>query len=121
MNPKTGFCPGVSSLKAVWAALPEVALPVCQHKGWCVCGLCWARNTGPAECALQGPEPRPGYLFFSLPRRGTVVTGGEGRSELNSFGGDVSFLGFFTIFWLCIPLAINPPYMVSTWDQSGAW
>jgi hypothetical protein len=35
-----------------------------------------------------------------LPRTGTVVWGGVGRSELISFGGAVSFFGFFAILLL---------------------
>ena len=56
----------------------------------------------PVACRGGGPA----YLFFILPRSGTVVTGAVGRSELNSFGGEVSFLGFFTILFCCMPLAM---------------
>lgn len=51
------------------------------------------------------------YLFFSLPRGITEVTGGMGRSEgLPLFlGAEVSFLGFLDIFSLRCSLAINPP------------
>lgn len=50
------------------------------------------------------------YLFFSLPFGITTVIGGAGRSEVEPFGSDVSFFGFFVIFSLrWSPLAINPP------------
>ena len=48
----------------------------------------------------RAPRPEPRHLFFSLPLGSTVVTGGMGRSELVSLGGEVSFLGFFTILLL---------------------
>jgi len=42
------------------------------------------------------------YLFFSLPRTGTTVTMvGRTASGETVLGGDVSFLGFLTIFWDC--------------------
>ena len=42
------------------------------------------------------------YLFFSLPRTGTTVTTvGRTASGETVLGGDVSFLGFLTIFWDC--------------------
>ena len=47
--------------------------------------------------ALRLPPP---YLFFSLPRGITEVTGGLGRSDDEFLGSDVSFLGFFAIFSL---------------------
>src|SRR3990167_10046786 len=63
------------------------------------------------------------YLFFSLPRGMTAVTGGMGRSEPPlSLGSEVSFLGFFAILLLrCSPLAIVPPVKVSGWDRSAGW
>jgi len=46
---------------------------------------------------LHGP-----YLFLSLPRTGTTVTTvGRTASGETVLGGDVSFLGFLTIFWDC--------------------
>src|SRR3989338_1979777 len=61
------------------------------------------------------------YLFFSLPRGMTAVTGGMGRSEPPlSLGSEVSFLGFFAILLLrCSPLAMVPPVKVSEWDRAG--
>ena len=47
-------------------------------------------------------------LFFSLPFGRTVVTGGIGRSLNDSFGGEVSFFGFFVILLLrCSPLGMS--------------
>lgn len=45
---------------------------------------------------------RYAYLFFILPLGSTAVVGGVGRVEAvdNSFGGLVSFLGFFVILLL---------------------
>lgn len=59
--------------------------------------------------ALQYPAASAAQpLFLSLPLGITVVVGAIGRSELCSLGGEVSFLGFFAIFWLrWSPLAMR--------------
>ena len=48
------------------------------------------------------------HLFFNLPRGITAVTGGVGRSDVDSFGGEVSFFGFFAILLLrCWPFGMG--------------
>ena len=49
---------------------------------------------------------RGAYLFFILPRSGTVVTGATGRSEPTGLGGEVSYMRIFTILFCCMPLAM---------------
>lgn len=54
--------------------------------------------------------PSGDYLFFSLPRGITVVTGAMGRSEgLPPLGGEVSFFGLRDIFSLRCSLPMNAP------------
>jgi hypothetical protein len=56
-----------------------------------------------------------GYFVLGFPRGMTAVIGGVGRSELPCLGGELSFLGFFTILLLrWSPLAMTPP-------DSGLW
>jgi hypothetical protein len=53
------------------------------------------------------PGPRAPY-FFGFPFGITVVMGGMGRSEVESFGGEVSFFGFFAILLLrCSPFGME--------------
>lgn len=48
------------------------------------------------------------YFVFGLPRGITAVMGGMGRSDTDSLGGELSFLGFFAILLLrCSPLAMD--------------
>jgi hypothetical protein len=49
---------------------------------------------------LQPSRRWRSYLVLILPRGMMDVMGGIGRSDVPSFGGDVSFLGFFAIFSL---------------------
>ncbi|MCA6215948.1 hypothetical protein KGA65_05240 [Ideonella sp. B7] len=66
-------------------------------------GAAWRRIDAIADCAER-------YLFFNLPLGKTEVVGGMGRVELegDSFGGLVSFLGFFTILLpRCSPLGMT--------------
>lgn len=63
------------------------------------------------------------YSFFSLPRGATTVTRVVGRSETEtSFGGEVSFFGFFAILLLCIcPLAIRLLLTVAECNLKCQW
>jgi hypothetical protein len=63
-------------------------------------------STGPDR--RVGPSSRrQGALFFNLPLGTTVVTGGMGRSEVDSRGAELSFFGFFDILLLrCSPLGM---------------
>lgn len=80
---------------------------------------CWQRRPAALEAdrgnARKSMPIRPAaYLFFSLPRGITEVTGGIGRSEgLPVLGAEVSFLGFLDIFSLRCSLDINTPDGVS--------
>lgn len=84
---------------------------------------------GSVPTALRRPRPQPAgeagrhgrwgasrpasYLFLSLPRGITEVTGAMGRSEgLPVLGAEVSFLGFLDNFSLRCSLAINSPDIV---------
>lgn len=71
------------------------------------------KHSGSRSCRRHAAS---GYLFFSLPRGATVVTGGMGRSEGMPplFGAEVSFFGFLDIFSLRCSLPINSPDAAST-------
>ena len=67
----------------------------------------------PAGCGPWEASRRAAYLFLSLPRGITEVTGAMGRSEgLPVLGAEVSFLGFLDIFSLRCSLDINSPDIV---------